>query len=80
MSVDTSVKVTHKAGFTAEDLEVLGDNRRARQIKNRSLNRLTKRLNLYTRSVVVTKDKTKLKVLEGKIQAIQFAIDTIKEV
>lgn len=80
MTVDTSVKVTHKTGFTAEDTEALPDNRRARQIKNRMSNRLQKRLNLYTRSIAITKDATKLKVLQGKAEAIQFALTTLGEV
>lgn len=77
MTVDTSVKITHKTGFTAEDTEVLPENRRARQIKNRMNNRLQKRLNLYLRSITVTKDPKKLAVLKGKTDAIQFAIDTL---
>lgn len=78
MAVDTSVRVTQKAGFTDEP--TLTENRRARQIKNRMKNRLTKRLNLYIRSISVTKDKTKLKVLQGKADAINYALILLDEV
>ena len=56
------------------------DNRRARQIKNRMRNRLDNRLRLYTRSLAVAKDKTKVKVLEGKIDALKYALATLEEV
>lgn len=79
MSVDTTVKVTRKAGFEAET-ETLPNNRRARQIKNRLENRLQKRLNLYLRSISITKDPVKLKVLKGKAEAISFALATVGEV
>lgn len=84
MSVDTKVKTTYKKGFEPEDLAdpVTGptENRRSRQIKNRMKNRLSKRLALYTRSIAITKDKTKLKVLEGKAEAIGFALQTLDAV
>lgn len=77
--VDTAVKITHKAGFEAET-ETLPNNRRARQVKNRMQNRLQKRLNLYLRSITITKDPVKLKVLQGKAEAINFALTTLDEV
>lgn len=78
--VDTTVKITHKAGFEAETEATLPNNRRARQIKNRMQNRLQKRLNLYMRSITITKDPVKLKVLQGKAEAINFALTTLAEV
>lgn len=78
--VDTTVKITHKAGFEAETETTLPNNRRARQIKNRLQNRLQKRLNLYMRSITITKDPVKLKVLQGKVEAINFALTTLAEV
>lgn len=84
MSVDTTVKTTYKKGFEPKDFTdtdvELTENRRSRQVKNRMRNRLTKRLALYTRSIGVTKDKTKLKVLVGKAEAINFALKTLDEV
>lgn len=77
---DTSVKTSYKPGFEPKDLEVPTENRRSRQIKNRMRNRLTKRLNLYIRSIAITKDRTKLKVLEGKAAATQYALDLLNEV
>lgn len=64
-------------GFTDETLT---ENRRARQIKNRAKNRLQKRLNLYLRSIAITKNAGKLAVLKGKADAISFALQTIDEV
>lgn len=64
-------------GFTDE---TLAENRRARQIKNRLRNRLTKRLNLYKRSILITKNPGKLDVLKAKADVIQFALDTVDEV
>ena len=43
-------------------------------------NRITKRLNLYLRSLAVAKDKTKVRVLEGKIDALNFVLKTLNEV
>lgn len=84
MSVDTTVKTTYKKGFGPADLDDtavgLEENRRSRQVKNRMRNRLTKRLALYTRSITITKDPVKLKVLAGKAEAINFALKTLDEV
>lgn len=73
----TNAAPTVTVGFTDDTLT---ENRRARQIKNRMTNRLTKRLNLYVRSIAITKNPQKLAVLKGKAEAIQFAIDTLKAV
>lgn len=84
MSVDTTVKTTYKKGFGPADLDDtavgLEENRRSRQVKNRMRNRLTKRLALYARSITITKDPVKLKVLAGKAEAINFALKTLDEV
>lgn len=69
-----ATRTTTVKGFTDETP------RRERQIKNRLKYRLAKRVSLYTRSISIAKDKKKIAVLQGKIDALTFALKTLDEV
>lgn len=73
---DTAVK-----GFTEADTNIRTDSaRRNRQIYNRMKYRLNKRRNLWLRSIASAKDPKKIKVLEAKIEALDFALAELEQV
>ena len=54
--------------------------RRERQVYNRTKYRLTKRRNLWLRSIASAKNPAKIAILQAKIEALDFALKTLEEV
>lgn len=73
--------MTTATGFTSVQGKTVRTEgpRRERQIYNRVKYRLTKRRNLWLRSIGAAKDAGKIKTLEAKIEAIDFALKTLDE-
>lgn len=53
--------------------------RQERKVYNRTKYRLTKRRNLWVRSIAKAKDQEKIKILQAKVEAIDFALATLDE-
>lgn len=73
-------------GFTDTDVKVRTKNkqktegpRRQRQIYNRVKYRLNKRRNLWLRSIAAAKSPEKIKILQAKIEAVDFALATLED-
>lgn len=73
---------TTAKGFTAEPTTNIRTDspRRERKLYNRTKYRLNKRRNLWLRSIAAAKDPKKIKILEAKVEAIDFALKTLEEV
>lgn len=54
--------------------------RRERQIYNRMKYRLTKRKNLYLRSIAAAKNPDKVKILQAKIAGLDYALTELDAV
>lgn len=50
-----------------------------RRIKNVANTQFNSRIRLYQRSIASAKDAGKVKVLQGKIEALQFALQVVNE-
>jgi hypothetical protein len=77
---DTTVKVTTATPATVATHATRANSRAIRSIDNKMHHRLEKRRRLYVRSIAAAKDKSKIKVLQGKIDAIDFAVETLNTV
>ena len=79
----TIAHTTASAGITATPATVaeVGSPRykAVRRVKNVSTNAFDQRIALYTRSIAAAKDAAKVKVLQGKIEALQFAKQVVSE-
>lgn len=53
--------------------------RQERKIYNRTKYRLNKRRNLWIRSIAAAKNPDKVKLLQAKIEALDFALATLDE-
>lgn len=53
--------------------------RQERKVYNRTKYRLNKRRNLWLRSIAAAKDPAKVKILQAKIEALDFALATLDE-
>lgn len=72
---------TTTQGFTDEATNIRTDSsRRNRQVYNRMKYRLNKRRNLWLRSIANAKDPQKIRVLEAKIEAVDFALAELEQV
>lgn len=68
MTATTATPVLNDARFKA-----------VRRVKNRFKANVNRRIGLYTRSIAVAKDKGKIKILQAKIEQLQYAVALIDE-
>lgn len=68
-----------KTAVSDTDLKASPRYKAVRRIKNVANTQIGSRIRLYQRSIAAAKDPAKIKVLEGKVEALNYALQVVNE-